>query len=267
MIHIEDLEIKAFIDAVKNIGNMQGTEKLDGANLWFGLDDEGKMYTTRSGKNKRAQKFYSDADYPYFAANNGFRGVHAALQAKESIIKKYLSPGDTVELEVMYGRQPNAVTYGLDGKNFVAILGGVEGTPQEKVDEFANAIDGEQATVPITIVTTPNGTDLDRTNVDQTFKFVPAQKIDSKILKSASASDTLKKLEDFLQLDSGVNGLSNFDLLGMSLAKIPKEERESVKAAKDALLKTVEFEYKVPAGSDRMTELARVIKFCRAALV
>ena len=29
---------------------------------------------------------------------------------------------------------------------------------------------------------------------------------------------------------------------------------------------TIEFEYKVPAGSDRMTELARVIKFCRAAL-
>lgn len=30
---------------------------------------------------------------------------------------------------------------------------------------------------------------------------------------------------------------------------------------------TIEFEYKVPAGSDRMTELARAIKFCRDALV
>ena len=30
---------------------------------------------------------------------------------------------------------------------------------------------------------------------------------------------------------------------------------------------TIEFEYKIPAGSDRMTELARVLKFCRAALV
>jgi sugar phosphate isomerase/epimerase len=30
---------------------------------------------------------------------------------------------------------------------------------------------------------------------------------------------------------------------------------------------TIEFEYKVPAGSDRMTELARSIKFCRDALV
>ena len=29
---------------------------------------------------------------------------------------------------------------------------------------------------------------------------------------------------------------------------------------------TIEFEYKIPAGSDRMTELARAIKFCRAAL-
>lgn len=30
---------------------------------------------------------------------------------------------------------------------------------------------------------------------------------------------------------------------------------------------TIEFEYKVPAGSDRMTEIARAIKFCRDALV
>ena len=29
---------------------------------------------------------------------------------------------------------------------------------------------------------------------------------------------------------------------------------------------TIEFEYKVPAGSDRMTELARAVKFCRDAL-
>ena len=29
---------------------------------------------------------------------------------------------------------------------------------------------------------------------------------------------------------------------------------------------TIEFEYKVPAGSDRMTEIARAIKFCRDAL-
>ena len=30
---------------------------------------------------------------------------------------------------------------------------------------------------------------------------------------------------------------------------------------------TIEFEYKVPAGSDRMTEIARAIKYCRDALV
>jgi sugar phosphate isomerase/epimerase len=29
---------------------------------------------------------------------------------------------------------------------------------------------------------------------------------------------------------------------------------------------TIEFDYRVPAGSDRMTEIARAIKFCRDAL-
>jgi sugar phosphate isomerase/epimerase len=30
---------------------------------------------------------------------------------------------------------------------------------------------------------------------------------------------------------------------------------------------TIEFEYKIPAGSDRMTEIARCIRYCRDALV
>jgi sugar phosphate isomerase/epimerase len=29
---------------------------------------------------------------------------------------------------------------------------------------------------------------------------------------------------------------------------------------------TIEFEYKIPSGSDRMTEIARTIKYCREAL-
>jgi hypothetical protein len=29
---------------------------------------------------------------------------------------------------------------------------------------------------------------------------------------------------------------------------------------------TIEFEYKVPAGSDLMTEIARAVKYCRDAL-
>ena len=29
---------------------------------------------------------------------------------------------------------------------------------------------------------------------------------------------------------------------------------------------TIEFEYKIPAGSDRMTEIARTIQYCRKAL-
>ena len=66
--HIDDLDIKSFISAVRNIGTMQATEKLDGANLWFGLDDAGRLFTSRTGKRDDSARFYSEADYPYFAA-------------------------------------------------------------------------------------------------------------------------------------------------------------------------------------------------------
>jgi len=45
--------------------------------------------------------------------------------------------------------------------------------------------------------------------------------------------------------------------------------RESLQLIRDKkwpIQATIEFEYKVPAGSDRMTEIARCLKFCRDAL-
>lgn len=39
-----------------------------------------------------------------------------------------------------------------------------------------------------------------------------------------------------------------------------------IRDSKWAMQGTIEFEYKIPAGSDRMTELARAIQFCRDAL-
>lgn len=46
-----------------------------------------------------------------------------------------------------------------------------------------------------------------------------------------------------------------------------KEVLRLIRDNKWPIQATIEFEYKVPAGSDRMTELARAIRYCRDALV
>ena len=96
IVHLEDLDLQAFIAAVKNISKMHASEKLDGAQLWTGLDEKGQLFTSREGKRSRSERFYNEKDYPYFAAYNGFRSAHAALKAKEAEIKTVLRPGDIV---------------------------------------------------------------------------------------------------------------------------------------------------------------------------
>ena len=46
-----------------------------------------------------------------------------------------------------------------------------------------------------------------------------------------------------------------------------KEALRLIRDNKWNIQATIEFEYKIPAGSDRMTEIARAIKYCRDALV
>lgn len=243
--HIEDLDVTAFIDAVRRIGQMQASEKLDGSNLWFGLDDQGKLYTTRAGKRDGAEKFYSESDYPYFAAYNGFRGAHAALQLKERDIKIALQPGDVVEIEVLYGRQPNAVAYGLDGKNFIAFLRGIEPTPDSKVDQLTGILNNSEVIVKTAVIDTPDGINLDRKSMSQTFRFVGVQKINPELLKSVKLETELKKLEDYLEDASGIGGLTNFQLMTTSLGSIPKDERPTAKAAKDAIISAVKNQHKL----------------------
>lgn len=258
--HIEDLDVKDFIRAVRNIGSMQATEKLDGANLWFGLDESGKIYTSREGKRGGSERFYSEQDYPFFAAYNGFRGVQAALMAKEADVKSVLQPGDTIEIEVLYGRQPNAVSYGLDGKNFIAVLQGVDGTSDATATQLAELLKNQEVTVKTVVVDTPDGENLDRKALDQTFRFVGVQKIKPELLKSINLDKEIKELEAFLEAPSGINELSNFDLMSTSLGSIPKDARAEAKTVKEKIISDVKTKYKVQIKKELLDKFVSKVK-------
>ena len=258
--HIEDLGITDFLNAVRNIAKMRATEKLDGANLWFGLDENGELFTSRAGKRAGAENFYSESEYPYFAAYNGFRAAHAALELVLTDIDSVLEPGDTVELEILYGRQPNAVTYGLDGKNFIAILRSVNETPQEKADKLAEILNNKEVTVNTEVVDTTDGVNLEHKKVEQVFKFVGVQKIESKDLESIDVTDSVDELQKFLDTRSTVSGLSNFELMTQSLTSVPKGERAAAKEAKDEILAKVKTKFKVKIKKELLDKFVSTIK-------
>src|SRR5574343_628072 len=105
--HIDDLPMDKFVELLGRLKSMSFTEKLDGSNLWLGLDDSGKMYTSREGKRTNAERVYSPDDWNLNSANNQFKAAHSALVKVEDKIKKVMKPGNQVELEVLFGAQPN----------------------------------------------------------------------------------------------------------------------------------------------------------------
>ncbi len=258
--NLEDLDVTAFIDAVRRIGQMQATEMLDGANLFFGLDDSGTFYTTRSAKREGADKYFASSDYPYFAANNGFRAAHEALEAKLSDIKIAFLPGDLAEVDILYGRQPNAVSYGLDGKNFIAIIRGVEPTADNKVEQLVGMLQNSEVVVKSIIVDTPDGINLERKTVSQVFRFVGAQQIDGDKLKAVKLEKELGKLEKYLNEKSGIGILTNYELMNASLGSIEKDQRVEAKAVKERVIATVKNQHKLTIKKQLLDKFVRTLK-------
>jgi len=245
--HIEDLPVDRFIDVLQNMASMSAQEKLDGANIWVGVDDKGQLFTSREGKRANADRKYSPDGWALVSDNNQFRAAHAALALKAPVVKKVLQPGDTVEAEVLFGRQPNSVTYGAGGRSYIAFLRGVNGTSDEKAAELARVLANQQVEATVKIVDTSDGEEVDEVSSSFPFQFTSPQKVDAaKVKTEANLDGKLKDLEDFLHKSSDVQGMTNYQLMSMNLQQVPKEERGAVKTARADLIATVQVKYKLP---------------------
>lgn len=262
IVHVEDLDIQEFMRVISAVSTMQATEKLDGAQLWFGIDENGKLYTSRAGKSKSAENVYEEKDYPFLSSSNGFRSAHAALKSKEEEIKKVLRPGDTVEIEVLYGRQPNAVTYGSGGKNYIAFLRGIGDTPDILVDQLANSLNGVSTTVRVQTVETTDGETLKLVPTDVLYQFVGVQKIDTAKLKTTDVSKQLASLKKFLDAKAGLKGndISNFDLITSSLGSFDKTVRPAAKELKERVLAKVMTDFKLPIKKELLDKFVSQVK-------
>lgn len=227
---------------------MHVSEKLDGASAQMGLDENGEFFTTRAGKRPGSPLFYSEEEYPRFAAYNGFRAAHAALEERIDDIKRIMQPGQTVELEVLYGRQPNAVTYGADDKSYIAFLRGVDGTPNVVADQLSMALGGTSVKVHVDIIDTTDGENLEVRPADITYQFTGAQVIPAEKLKDVDLSKHLRELEAYLEEPAGIEGLelTNFNLLMNSLGSIPMDVRALAKEKKAEILAKVMTDFKLP---------------------
>jgi len=124
--HIEDLDPLEFLHVIQNLGRMRATEKLDGSNMIVGCDDNGYLYTSREAKG-HAKRCFLTHDWSLNAYDNAFRNAHAAVYLLQTYFYQYLQPGDQLEVEVLFGQQPNTILY---GDSRIVLLKTLKGNPE-----------------------------------------------------------------------------------------------------------------------------------------
>ncbi len=237
--HIDDqkVSIEKFIDILKRLEEFEVTEKVDGANLWMGLDMAGNFYTSR-GK-KEGGEFYNQSDWGSDFKDTGFKSAHAALENKANEMKAAgLNPGDIVEVEVLFGDKPNAIPY---WPNQIIFLRRIEGDPN--IEGIADALDGKRSDVQVTDVPyTNDGESIEREDQNHSWSFSKVQKYEPDMAELKSAlDDKIKTIENFL-IQPNIANLkvtnkageeqtpTNVEVLGMRATKPEiKEAKEKVK--------------------------------------
>lgn len=200
--HIEDLSPEEFLDAVKNIAYNIATEKLDGANQVVGFDNDGRFYTSREMKG--GERTYSVGPARR-AADNGFRASHAVLEKMQAKLKEVLQAGDAVEIELLFGRQPNAIVY---GSNYIAFLRMVPGDNQEhpnqsKIRKLNTVLKDQTVHISLPIITSSDGLNIAIQDTDLTFKFASTAVIDNFEFHKVNLKYELTSFEQWLKQNPG----------------------------------------------------------------
>lgn len=153
--HIEDLSVKKFIDVLQNLHEYEITEKVDGSQILFGIDEYG-FYTSR--ETKGGGRVYTVEAYPNTFVSSYMRAAHLALESVLPILEESgLSVGDQVEAEVLFGELPNAIPYSPN-VNHIIFLRTTEGFVN--INKLKTALLNESVSVKLEFPKTSNGKEV-----------------------------------------------------------------------------------------------------------
>jgi hypothetical protein len=234
--HIEDLDIEAFLRVLEKLHEFSAVQKLDGANLRVGLDDDGELFTSR--EQKGGLRFYKESDYPKNSAYDGFRAAHAVLEKAEGYFMQVLVPGESINLEILYGPQPNTVFYGKDNLNYIALLEMLPGDDpstepdQNKIKQLMKLLQGKIFVVKTVFSDTTDGVTIVRTPNVSDWKFTISDVVPEHEIKKVNFVKELGTLKAYLSKENEVareagRDLTNFEIM-KDRSRDLSDERKSV---------------------------------------
>lgn len=233
--HIEDLDTESFLRVLTNLKEYEVTEKIDGSQILFGIDDKG-FYTSRESKG--GERVYSVEDYEITFSTTYRRAAHKLLENLLPELKKAgLKPGDQVEAEVLYGELPNVVPY-LGEENSLIFLRTTEGSV--KIDKLKEKLEGKSYSIQLKAPFTADGRTILHEERTDNWRIarVPLMQIDySRVQRLVEKK--LKNIRKYL-LEVSYSGLPNMTIEKTPLNRIPswcssadwKVAKESLKIEK-----------------------------------
>lgn len=211
--HLDDLPATEFVNVISNFSNFTGSIKQDGANLWFGMDGE-QLYVSREGKSKSAKPMYAPGDFEDIAANDQFKAALIALQTVKSKIAAIIKEGENIEIEVIFGSQPNVVKYHDDDNHATIMFLRSIGTPsKDTITRLSNALRGHTVDVELPVKNSADGISITDESKTVNFKFQSVEHFKLPDIKnSQQVTSAVQELQAFMVQPSEVSGTTNAEL-------------------------------------------------------
>lgn len=188
--HLEDLSPRKFLHVMNSYWEYEATEKLDGSQLLFGIDEDG-FYTSR--ETKGGLRIYNVDHYEASFKNTYIRSAHIALENSLDLLEEAgLKPGCQVEVEVLYGEFPNVVQYSPE-RCFIIFLRTTEG--DVNIDELRVKLEGQSLTIPLTVPFTFDGKNIDYKDVINVWEFARSPVIELPNDLDGHILDTVRMVE------------------------------------------------------------------------
>jgi hypothetical protein len=215
--HIEDLPAFQFYKIVSELESCRLTEKLDGSQILFGIDEYG-FYTSR--ETKGGVRIYEADEYEIKFSSTYMRSVHHLLERVLPLLKKAgLNEGSQVEAEVLYGEVPNVVPYSSNFNRVVFLR-----TTAGDVDIGNLAEELKNLTVPVTLevpATTDGRNIVIKEELNEwRFSQVPEINIDLRQCRRA-INNKLSAMASHLKEPSGIKDFPNGVVERIPLNKRP----------------------------------------------
>lgn len=237
--HLDHLDPYQFIDVVTNLHRFAATEKIDGANVIIGIDQNNNRFVTRESKGgvRYTTPLSWDVNHPtHILYSFGWETISKLAETLS------LPKGFAVECEVISSTQPNVIYYN-DPKVILLRPVPLEGCDlySEYFENIRKELNNQtlHSSVTMDVDDTDNGLELYKRKAVRSFSIVPIQHVDvklslpTKILVNKQCEHLKRLLNESVTTDHGI--YTKYELMHIKLNYVPVCHREQLKGYRESI--------------------------------